>query len=517
MLEKYNKWIKKFNELVDKELYEKAVEHFTLGFETAFSTPLLYEVYKGAAQIPNQYFKDSFSKLLLGWLAFASGDNKKVNWVLSSTNELDLVGDEAKANYYSLKAMVTFMVSQKEGLEYGKLALDMLSEDNKGFIAGNSYMTYGRQLTNINRFRDGAEYFNKAYEIFRSLESTFLALNCFVSECLNLYALGKCSEVIKKCQEALMLNSSHNSKLEEHMNIVKLPLGMCYFEMNKISLAIEALMQAKSGIVSLKLVHMHGLVEQYLFRCYSITKDEEKITNTLEKLEEIFKNLNYPQMEYLIMSMKIKAALAFDRAPKDEWIEKLELAYQINPKAAAIFILEILTELKLKGFSEIITIDILIYHLEKLRFEGHMPHIQSISLYLAELFYREKDIETMKVHLKTACDIYKQYKLFAAFNDRKLKCYSYISNIDSSVVREFKKNSINFQANVDLKDSLDNNLTDRELEILRLIGEGKSNKEISEVLFISVGTTKWHINNIFGKLEAKNRFEAMEKARRLNL
>lgn len=48
-------------------------------------------------------------------------------------------------------------------------------------------------------------------------------------------------------------------------------------------------------------------------------------------------------------------------------------------------------------------------------------------------------------------------------------------------------------------------ITDRELEIIELIIQGKTNKEIEETLFISVGTVKNHIYNIFKKLDIKNR------------
>lgn len=48
-------------------------------------------------------------------------------------------------------------------------------------------------------------------------------------------------------------------------------------------------------------------------------------------------------------------------------------------------------------------------------------------------------------------------------------------------------------------------LTERELEILRLIGEGKNNEEIAELLFISKGTAKNHISNILVKLDLRDR------------
>ncbi len=48
-------------------------------------------------------------------------------------------------------------------------------------------------------------------------------------------------------------------------------------------------------------------------------------------------------------------------------------------------------------------------------------------------------------------------------------------------------------------------LTPREMEIGKLISQGKNNKEISEMLFITEGTVKNHITNILGKLELRDR------------
>jgi len=56
------------------------------------------------------------------------------------------------------------------------------------------------------------------------------------------------------------------------------------------------------------------------------------------------------------------------------------------------------------------------------------------------------------------------------------------------------------------------NLSGRELEVLRLIAKGLSNKEISGELYISINTTQWHISHIFSKLGVKNRVAAVKKA-----
>jgi DNA-binding NarL/FixJ family response regulator len=56
-------------------------------------------------------------------------------------------------------------------------------------------------------------------------------------------------------------------------------------------------------------------------------------------------------------------------------------------------------------------------------------------------------------------------------------------------------------------------LTKRERQILKCLGEGKDNKEISSCLFLSVETVKTHMKSIFRKLDAKSRLDAVMKAK----
>ncbi|CAA9396428.1 MAG: hypothetical protein AVDCRST_MAG03-940 [uncultured Rubrobacteraceae bacterium] len=60
-------------------------------------------------------------------------------------------------------------------------------------------------------------------------------------------------------------------------------------------------------------------------------------------------------------------------------------------------------------------------------------------------------------------------------------------------------------------------LSGRELEVLGLMALGRTNAEISRELFVAVGTVKAHANNIYRKLDANNRSEAVSKAADLGL
>jgi LuxR family maltose regulon positive regulatory protein len=60
-------------------------------------------------------------------------------------------------------------------------------------------------------------------------------------------------------------------------------------------------------------------------------------------------------------------------------------------------------------------------------------------------------------------------------------------------------------------------LSERELEVLRLVAEGLSNREIAEQLVVAVGTVKAHLHNICGKLDVQNRTQAILRAQQLGL
>jgi len=60
-------------------------------------------------------------------------------------------------------------------------------------------------------------------------------------------------------------------------------------------------------------------------------------------------------------------------------------------------------------------------------------------------------------------------------------------------------------------------LSERESEIMRLVAEGLSNREIAERLCLAVGTVKKHVYNIYAKLDVRKRTQAVAKAREMDL
>jgi LuxR family maltose regulon positive regulatory protein len=60
-------------------------------------------------------------------------------------------------------------------------------------------------------------------------------------------------------------------------------------------------------------------------------------------------------------------------------------------------------------------------------------------------------------------------------------------------------------------------LSEREMEVLRLVATGASNKDIAGELFIALSTAKKHVGNILVKLDTPNRVQAIARGRELGL
>lgn len=86
-------------------------------------------------------------------------------------------------------------------------------------------------------------------------------------------------------------------------------------------------------------------------------------------------------------------------------------------------------------------------------------------------------------------------------------------SVTTRVIAEFAR--LSDQPNI--SSTLVEPLSDREREILRLISNGSSNREIAEKLFITEGTVKNHVTNILSKLDVRDRTQAALKARELGI
>jgi LuxR family transcriptional regulator, maltose regulon positive regulatory protein len=83
--------------------------------------------------------------------------------------------------------------------------------------------------------------------------------------------------------------------------------------------------------------------------------------------------------------------------------------------------------------------------------------------------------------------------------------------------RAQNNNTVALRSAFERSNALAEPLSERELDVLRLIADGHSNQAIADRLIVAVSTVKKHVNNIYGKLDVQSRTQALLRARELHL
>lgn len=136
--------------------------------------------------------------------------------------------------------------------------------------------------------------------------------------------------------------------------------------------------------------------------------------------------------------------------------------------------------------------------LETARKSGHVYYLAKG--YLIAARYHQAKGKTLQIQE----DLQNAEKIAETIHNR------FLDEAISQAKKELEEKAITQQ-------SLIEPLSERELEVLKLICVGKSNQEIADELVIAIDTVKRHVNNIYGKMGVKRRSQAILDAYRLNL
>ncbi|MEX1665286.1 helix-turn-helix transcriptional regulator [Zhongshania arctica] len=290
---------------------------------------------------------------------------------------------------------------------------------------------------------------------------------------------------------------------------------------------------SKIGLVD-SLIHSFPLVASALhFNGRYVEANE-----VLDRAESIARLCGWPRLALACMHQKLRYAIenraSIDRQLINSKVEKIEVdaGKRLNISAQYYLVLIKAESCAATGqFNDAID----------LVFSFHNVLIEKSFLYLAFLckvrlafFYDINGDQDKAINVLKECfDFAASAKLTQAFVDASyispslLKVYGNSTVLGSHVEMLTEINS-QISSHGKLKDSsheakpvdsveIDLNVSEREVEILELLGQGLTNKLIARSLSIGQETVKWHIKNIFGKLEVNSRVNAVQKGRRLGL
>jgi ATP/maltotriose-dependent transcriptional regulator MalT len=151
----------------------------------------------------------------------------------------------------------------------------------------------------------------------------------------------------------------------------------------------------------------------------------------------------------------------------------------------------------IKGYQNNTTIDYYIEGLKHYRYIGDVVQLSQSILFLAEYYIQQQDITSCKTVLEEFITLYQTYNIHAPLDSYTYHFYDILIQLDPDIPVPVPKQQI---------------LTEKEMEVLRYLQQGLTNKEIAQKLYISPGTVKWHTTNIYSKLDVNSRLAAVQKA-----
>jgi LuxR family maltose regulon positive regulatory protein len=414
----------------------------------------------------------------------------------------------------------------EEAKRYSHQALDSLPEQDESWrntatvALGDAYSISG-DLSEAYRVRSGA------LEASKKTGSIYMVLVASMRLAVTMRMQGKLDQVLQICQrQSKVLNASGLSQITEYGFLLAI-LGEVLAELNDLDGALHQASKGKELTERDRDVGTIGWsylsLVRVLFSRGNITGAEDYI----QMMENIARDYHVPDwISYRMAAWQVRIWLANNKLDTAaQWASDRDLdvngvlTYQNEREYIALSRILIAQErldeatgllLRLLEAAEVSghisrTIEILILQALALQGEGDTAQAmttleQALTLAEPEGFIRifvdeGPSMEALLAKIKVDQRSTKEYvrRLQAAFGDGKSQPSSHSSQ------------------------PLIEPLSERELEVLQLIAEGLTNREIADILYLSLNTIKVHTRNIYGKLGVNNRTQAAARAKELEI
>lgn len=350
------------------------------------------------------------------------------------------------------------------------------------------------------------------------------------------YARGDLNDALRYYQQCI---NEGSGRMIWHQVQAYFRIGNIYYEWNDLTLAEEHLHQGTllaghylyehinvdGNILSAQVARAHGLKEQA--HCL-LDRAERNAQLAGHRLQ--IARINQLRVRYLLADEKPEVALRrmegicpqkrepMSHLERELWdqIEARLLLAQGNSAEAIQILLGLLPQLKQQG-----------------RGADELP----VQLLLAQAYFDVSDIRLARQHFISSLKLAMRGQFRHTFLSEGRSCihllgelyrrpwkrlsggesHSALAEYMYMLMREFGLGMISDDIAADPKkiqymQPLQDQLSGRELEVLKLIAAGNSNQQIAQTLVVAESTIKTHLNNIYSKLHVKSRLQALTKA-----
>jgi ATP/maltotriose-dependent transcriptional regulator MalT len=427
--------------------------------------------------------------------------------------------------------------SGEEILAAGREALRLLPESDlarRGYALNLMGCAYYLQLGDV---ESAERAFQEALPLSRAAGDAFSELQIQVHLSQMRAVQGRLRAAEEPCTELMRLGTQPGWENIPAAGLGRIMLGRILYERNDLTGAQEGLTRGIAEVegFSLKRAEIIGCI--LLTRVKLALRKMDQVRETLERAWDTIQRYNLKQITIPASAYHARLLLQMgDLKEATRWAATLELPTDgpLNPALEYDYITlsrvklaqgqiaearQLLTRLlppaeeagRIGRLIELLALQALVAFVQQEKAEALAALERALILGEPEGFVRSfvdegeqmrqllLDYQTV-IKKKIGDGIDNQFPRLLTYIDRLLAAFSQGTPVEKPK-----------------QDGLPEPPSERELEILRLIAAGRSNQEIADILVIAVSTVKSHINNLYGKLGADRRTQAIAIARDLDL
>lgn len=451
------------------------------------------------------------------WLLYLLGRTAEAQSYLSVVGEIDRA-DAHPARREMLLVFKAFLAihwgDPADVKRYARQALDELG-DSSSFFRAYALSFLGQAQVHCGERREAIKTLRQAVDLGAKLQNYFVMLDALGHLASVMTAQGQLREAKMLCMDAVEKFVDARGEPLPVAGLVYVPLGILYYELNDLASARQYLTAGIALCQQLGMIYYTLMGQRALARLQRVCNEIEASWNTLAAAREVADRSESVFRKRLVAVVTAELQLRDGNAPA-----AARTLGELQKLPTALSEYESLTHARLllaqhhpgKAAEELAVLEraaadeksegrlIAIHVLEALcqRALGHpsaaIEHLEKAVSLAASAGYRRSFLDEGSV-------------LMPLLEKVRHIAPAYVSELIDHDPSELQSEPR----------ALPEPLSRAEREILRLLTRGLTNQEIADTLGTTVGTTKWHLNQIFGKLQVHNRTAALAKARDLRL
>ena len=430
----------------------------------------------------------------------------------------------AFARAYNAQAQNRF----SDVVKFAEMALDLAPKDDDFMSVQVSTLLMGTHWANgdldasCKVMSDWVEAAKQAGKIFFAVAGSFGKADILIAQ-------GRLRDAMQTYQQALELAAVHNA--EQHTAHHHLGVGMVYHESGDDERAIQHLQKSfelgkRSTIVDW--AYRKSLTQALLKESEG---DLDDALDLLDEAQRVYVRTPTPNLRP-VDAMKAQVYLKQGKLLKaQEWAHKSGLSLNVEPDYLHEFERLTLARVALPEYQNDPNEQLWRDTLEPLERQLNLAEKQNrlrsqieILILQALAFHVKGWTANASATLEQALSLAEPEGYLRIFAAEGKPMAEMLSKLDDKSLNPYAKRILALleppqdgRPSPVISRPLIETLSDRELEVLRLIAQGLSNQEITRKLFVALSTVKGHNLRIFAKLQAKSRTEAVARARELGL